>query len=270
MALKVLYDDKVAINANAGIPDINKIKDLDMNNIKSFLLSGWNLIEGVTFTFSSADSPTFVISVNADVTGLIGLGDRIKLTQTTVKYFIVTAVGTYSGGATLITVYGGTDYTLTSASIANLYYSHEKSPFGFPTAKSKWTKTTTTAYYINLGAPTDNTVYNPDGISIDIPIGEWDVYVEAIYRLIRPTAGTMDVNAGISTSSNSLSSIALVEADIYSGQTSLQKVFKVQTTLTLASKTRYYHVVQVSGSLSGLEMQNGFHPSIIKAVCNYL
>jgi hypothetical protein len=61
-----------------------------------------------TWTYSSADDPTFVISVDADMTGLIGVGNRIELVQSgSTKYFIVTAVGTYSGGATLITVRPG-------------------------------------------------------------------------------------------------------------------------------------------------------------------
>ena len=96
-----------------------------------------------TWTFSSADSPTFVISVNADMTALITAGTQIQLTQSaTVKYFIVTAVGAYSGGATLITVYGGTDYTLANSAITSPNYSYAKAPTGFPLSPAKWTVTT--------------------------------------------------------------------------------------------------------------------------------
>lgn len=54
-------------------------------------------------------------------------GDKIKLTQTTVKYFYVTAVAD-----TVLTVTGGTDYTVANAAITNNYYSHQENPIGFP------------------------------------------------------------------------------------------------------------------------------------------
>lgn len=76
-----------------------------------------------TWTYSSADGPTGVFTVAADVTGKYSPGMRVKLTQTTVKYFIITAVSTFTGGNTTITVYGGTDYTLANAAISANYYS---------------------------------------------------------------------------------------------------------------------------------------------------
>ena len=38
-----------------------------------------------------------------------------------------------AGGATLITVYGGTDYTLADEAITSPYYSYASNPQGFPT-----------------------------------------------------------------------------------------------------------------------------------------
>ena len=72
---------------------------------------GWTAITA-TGTSGTLDSPSFEISFDADMTALISLGDRIKITQATTKYFIVTKVGAFSGGNTIITCYGGTDYTL--------------------------------------------------------------------------------------------------------------------------------------------------------------
>lgn len=98
----------------------------DLNNIENRLENGWIPLTG-TFTYSSADSPTFVITTSVDLTGIVGLGMKIKLTQATTKYFIVTAITNNS-----ITMYGGTDYTLTNSAISNVYYSMLKAPFGFP------------------------------------------------------------------------------------------------------------------------------------------
>ena len=54
-------------------------------------------------------------------------GDKIKLTQTTVKYFYVVGVAD-----TLLTVTGGSDYTVANSAITDIYYSHASSPIGFP------------------------------------------------------------------------------------------------------------------------------------------
>ena len=43
-------------------------------------VDGWITATG-TWTFSSADAPTYVISVNNDQTAIIGVGMRIKLTH---------------------------------------------------------------------------------------------------------------------------------------------------------------------------------------------
>jgi hypothetical protein len=133
---------------------------------------GWTAGTG-TWSYSSADAPTFVISVNNDQTGIIGVGQRIKLTQTTAKYFIVTAVGAYSGGATLITVYGGTDYTLANAAISTPFWSNVKAPFGFPMSPAKWTVTVTDTSDRTQASPTINVWYNLGSVSISAPIGIW-------------------------------------------------------------------------------------------------
>jgi hypothetical protein len=69
---------------------------LAVTDLQTILSSGWIPADG-TWTFSSADAPTYVVSVNADMTGIISVGMKIKLTHATVKYFIVTAVGAFSG-----------------------------------------------------------------------------------------------------------------------------------------------------------------------------
>ena len=54
-------------------------------------------------------------------------GDKIKLTQTTVKYFSVVGVAD-----TVLTITGGSDYTLANAAISLNYYSKVENPQGFP------------------------------------------------------------------------------------------------------------------------------------------
>ena len=175
------------------------IKASELNGI----LSGW-IPAGETWTYAGADDPTFTFKVSADVTGKYSAGMKIKLTQTTVKYFIITAVSAYSGGYTTITGDGGTDYDLANATITSPYYSMVRSPYGFPMSPVKWTVTidpyTGTSSQSN---PVKNTVYNLGG-SLSVPIGCWvlrydiNAYVEA--------ASTAFIGAyiGWSTANNTL------------------------------------------------------------------
>ncbi len=70
-------------------------------------------------------------TVDQDITGIVQKGDKLKLTDTTTKYFSVTAVSAYTGGKTTLTITGGSDYTLVGDP-SNIYYSKEENPQGFP------------------------------------------------------------------------------------------------------------------------------------------
>jgi hypothetical protein len=66
-----------------------------------------------------------------NLTGDFGVGDKLKLTQTTVKYFYVVGVA-YALGVTTVTVAGGSDYALAAAAIMDVYISHVANPPGMP------------------------------------------------------------------------------------------------------------------------------------------
>ena len=85
-------------------------------------VDGW---VGVSGTWSYASATT--ITVPSGATSIYSIGDKIKLTQTTVKYFYIVGVAD-----TLLTITGGSSYTLTSATITSPYYSKSVSPLGFP------------------------------------------------------------------------------------------------------------------------------------------
>lgn len=96
-----------------------------INSIQTQFNTGWYPISA-TLAYSSANAPTFVATTSTDLTSTISVGMKLKLTQTTVKYFIVTAITSNS-----ITLYGGTDYTLANATINNVYFSNVKTPYGW-------------------------------------------------------------------------------------------------------------------------------------------
>lgn len=97
---------------------------------------GW--LVGEAWTYVSATS----FSVASDVTAKYAKGDKIKLTQTSVKYFYITNVSAFGAGITTITVNGGSDYTLANAAITSPFYSKTATPNGFPDWFN-WTPTLT-------------------------------------------------------------------------------------------------------------------------------
>lgn len=88
---------------------------------------GW--VDDTANTWTYASASTFTVS--GDRTAVFSKGTRIKLTQTTVKYFVVVA-SSYSAPNTTVTITGGDDYTLANAAISANYYSYAANPQGYP------------------------------------------------------------------------------------------------------------------------------------------
>jgi hypothetical protein len=196
--------------------------------------TGWNVITGLSYL--GADAPTFTITTATDLTGILSVGMKLKLTQTTVKYFIITAIT-----STVITVYGGTDYTLVNAPITVPYYSMLKAPFGFPLSPAKWSviiTDTTDRSQVTSGT----TVYNLGGINIVIPIGLWEVKYQGLFQIgtAASAANAKYMTVSLSTANNTIVSanaISLAGGDIKFTRLYSEKSIN---NLALASKTTYY------------------------------
>jgi hypothetical protein len=237
--------------------------------------AGWIPAAG-TWTYSSADAPTFVISINADVTGIISVGMRIKLTQTTVKYFIVTAVGAFGSGVTLVTVYGGTDYTLANAAISSPFISPVKVPFGFPIAPLKWTVTVTdTNNQTQLSAGNGTYYYAGIGsINISVPIGAWRLTWQALICAGGATNTYVNIFAALSTANNSFSDNRLVAFAGFDGASQALSTYVTaykQITLLATSKTPYYFVAKTTSNMSpAIIIYGGLSTTVLTAECAYL
>jgi hypothetical protein len=90
-------------------------------------LNGWNPANAL---WSYASASTFTLP--GDWTGTYVKGTRIKWTQTTVKYGVVSG-STYSAPNTTVTILVNADYTIANAAISANYYSYTDA-VGFP----KW------------------------------------------------------------------------------------------------------------------------------------
>ncbi len=97
------------------------------------LQDGWIDDTAETWSYASGSgggTATFTIA-GVDLTAKYTVGTRIKLTQTTVKYFTVIAVSFSTN--TTVTITAGSDYTLANAAISVNYHSYAANPQGYPT-----------------------------------------------------------------------------------------------------------------------------------------
>lgn len=234
-----------------------------------------------TWTYASADSPTFTFTITGDRTAVLTPGTRLKLTQSsTVKYFIVTAVSV-AAGTTTVTVYGGTDYTLANSAISANHFSRVKAPSGFPLDVAKWTVETlfTGASYTKT-SPAAGTWYGgsgltPTGPSLSIPIGCWGVSFQSNSYTARSTTGFHESLLTLSTANNSASDNRFTTysgLQVAAGQ--MQWHSARQNPITLAAKTTYFLNVMSTVS-SGVTSINLYGTTtlgsiILRAVCAYL
>ena len=87
---------------------------------------GW-IPAGETWTYAYSTT----VTISGDKPAKYSKGMKVKLTQTTVKYFYITAVS-YSAPNTTLTLTAGSDYTVANAAITSPYYSVVANPVGFP------------------------------------------------------------------------------------------------------------------------------------------
>jgi len=197
---------------------------------------------------------------------------RIKLTQTTVKYFIVTNVA-YSDPDTTVTVYGGTDYTLTSADITSPYYSMQKAPQGFPLDQGKWTVEVSDTTKRSQASPTNTVWYNLGSLTISVPIGIWKLSYSVIIAPYFAGSTLCDQFTTLSTANNSESDVGFTSASYLQGATGtlfFRATVYREKVLTVASKTSYYLNAKTTSSSQEIAFENALGTMYLRAVCVYL
>lgn len=232
---------------------------------------GW-VAAGETWTYASADDPTFTFTIDSmDATAKYSTGMRIKLAQTTVKYFIITKVVFNDPGST-ITVYGGTDYDLANAAITAPYYSVVKAPLGFPLDPTKWTVEVTDTSSRTQATPVQNTWYNLGSFTISIPIGAWNVQYKIVPYIYDSTAAAYNLHITLSTANNTESDKKWTYS-IYMGDAMKNFFFPafVENPIVLTAKASYYlNTRTTTASVDGIYNTNDVSTAIIRAICAYL
>lgn len=246
-------------------------------NMALFLMSGW-VQAFEPWVYVSADAPTFVMKIPEELASVsvMRVGCKLWIFQGAHKYFIVTGFDeTPVGGYHLVTVYGGTDYVLTSAAITSAFFSHDRSPLAFPMDPSKWTVSVTDTTQRTQATPTQNTWYNLGTISINIPIGAWRVSYRCFAQVVSnaaQVAATCFIT--LSTANNSESDpemtggtqVGGASATIISGVS----IF-VEKMLVLAAKTTYYLNSRTTlANMASIHNRNDLAKLSINLVCAYL
>lgn len=185
---------------------------------------GW-IAANETWTYASAT--TFTIS--GDKTGKYQKGDKIKLTQTSVKYFYVVGVS-YSSPNTTVTVNGMNLYTLADATITSPFYSKMETPTGYPDRK------------VNL--------YSSAGTTSTITLPETSANFVAMEIFFKTSNGSYDSVKVITPNGKYVN---LVSANYYSSVVYMQNcvVAISGTSITFGTNT------QVSLAAAGVGVQTG-------------
>src|SRR6185369_3426815 len=122
-------------------------KTLTSPVINTPTITGWDLWQAASVqptrqTATDSAIFTYTLRFAADMTSLLSNGMRLKFTQSsTVKQAIVTAVGSFSGGNTDVTVQCRNDQTITDTAtnaITLCFYSGSWAPQGFKLDHTLW------------------------------------------------------------------------------------------------------------------------------------
>lgn len=111
-----------------------------------------------TWTYASATT----ITVPSGATGKYAVGDKVRIYQNnTTKYFYIVTVA-----STLLTITGGSDYTLTSSTINNPCTSRRATPAGFP-GRFSWT---TSWSNLTVGNAVDTSTFTMNGKEVTLSV----------------------------------------------------------------------------------------------------
>lgn len=259
-----------------------RVYNLDMFNLNTINITtedmipinGW-ITAVQTWTYASADDPTFSTYVAGDVTNTYSVGMKVRLVQSsTTKYFIITKVSSYDSAndRTTITLYGGVNYDLANSTIDSVYYSPLRSPFGFPMNPEEWQVLVESTSNVSQGSPTVNVWYNLGSLSISVPIGIWDLGYSCNAQP-GDTAAALVADITLSTSTSSESDIDMTTRVGINGVTPSQ-IFQSSFNskfYNLASKTSYYLLQRSrTGSISSINFRGDVQTTRLFAKCALL
>lgn len=240
------------------------------NKLELVSSGGWIPISTIP-TRQSADDPIYVLRFAADMTNLVFRGTRVHIVQGGSDwYFIVHNVGTYTGGNTDITIYGGTLYDVSDTSIqpiTTIEISYANAPVGFDINPSIWSVTVTPSG--SQSSATKGTWYNLGSTQLTIPIGVWILEYNVVL-FINNSGGDADIWITVSNANNTENDNTYTNRLLMVGTNgSMAPVSKSKIFSTASKVTRYLNAKSESNGTSTIVFQqNG--PGYFRVVDAYL
>lgn len=236
--------------------------------------NGWQSAATETWTWASTDVPSYTFTVPTDLTTKYHPGTKIKLIQSTQKFFIVTK-SSYSAPSTTVTLYSN-GYALMDAAMSDQYYSYARAPMNFDLNPVNWTEMVESALS-GTGSPSAGVWYN-HGSSLNVPIGLWIVSYEC-----NPYGWTVDygsqyvIYTTLSTANNTESDTNWTVQQVWrttnTNTTQDQRhstgIYK-EAIMNLTTKDTFYLNVSSSVAINEVGFTGPGTPTKIKAVCAYL
>lgn len=185
-------------------------QQISSNELEANLLRGWGILNTVITTTGTPS----VLASSVDVSGILSVGDKLWIVQSTNKYVYVLAVD-----STTITVSQSSDYTIVGTGITAIsatYFSKHATPFGFPSefnylpSFTGFSANPTSGQYtyfiqgrtlfLNIRMPNNGTS-NASGFSISLPVNavtrtsaEWTGNAQIVNNGAVPASpGLMDI-----------------------------------------------------------------------------
>lgn len=264
-------NSKIPLSANQG-----KV----LNDKITATYNGW-LPTGETWTYSSVDNPTGLITISGDKRVKYSLGMKIKFTNNSnIIYGFITKISYSSPNTTLTFIHEinpGTNkalHIMTNSAITNNYYSIVKSPYGFPASEDKWSIKLTDTTARAQSSPSLETWYNLAGINITAPLGLWKVLYSVSIASTASSSIVCSTQTTLSTTNHSASDNSTTR--LFEGGPATQFGFNSvecnrPALLDLVAKTTYYFNIRTAASgISNIYEGNNGQPLIIKFICAYL
>lgn len=252
---------------------------------------GWRQVYNLTWSFNTAAyAPVYKVTTGGDHTSRFWPGMKVRLTHDSqTKYFVIVH-RVYGYGYTVLWLYGGTDYTLSSGTISDFCFSTARIPNGWPGSPLKWT--VRNSYTTNLfrNDPTVNCWYNLDDGDdahfgqLAIPYGLWRVsYQYSLYVQTEAAQTNLSVGATLSTTQGTGTTAGETDTQFTSciggagasgllqaiGTVGRSKV--VSQTATEAPKTYYLNLRTTHANMDWIGIIPQYHGScVLEAECAYL
>jgi len=219
----------LAIGRNAGVANNFFAGKIAQAAVYNAVISGATILAAQAQTLSGSETSLIsaysfnnsINDLNANANNLTANGSAVAttldtpFTQTmtgvttgTTNYGIITAAS-FSTNTTLTVQVAEGDTIPTSGGVSAMSYSTQKTPYGFPTLKTKWK---IESIYLNGGAkssPAAATYYNvlsgntsQTTGDISVPIGSWRLEYRSSLTINRAAASTAETWSGFSTTYN--------------------------------------------------------------------